>query len=95
MKIGGGRTQSVFERYAIVSQTDVQEALEKLAGSRQSSKQKRATKESPGKQTCSIGQLRALRASVDVVSATDACCGKDVACEFDRVANLNHPVTYE
>jgi SpoVK/Ycf46/Vps4 family AAA+-type ATPase len=30
MKIGGWRTRSVFERYAIVSQTDVQDALEKL-----------------------------------------------------------------
>lgn len=30
MKIGGWRTRSVFERYAIVSQTDVRDALEKL-----------------------------------------------------------------
>ena len=45
MKIGGWRTRSVFERYAIVSQTDVQDALEKLEDSRQSSRQKRAAKE--------------------------------------------------
>jgi integrase len=45
MKIGGWRTRSVFERYAIVSQTDVQNALEKLEDSRQSSRQKRAAKE--------------------------------------------------
>ena len=51
MKIGGWRTRSVFERYAIVSQTDVQDALEKLEDSRQSSKQKRAAKEPPGTQT--------------------------------------------
>jgi hypothetical protein len=51
MKIGGWRTRSVFERYAIVSQTDVQDALEKLEGSRQASKQKRAAKESEGTQT--------------------------------------------
>jgi len=30
MKIGGWRTRSVFERYAIVSQTDISDALEKL-----------------------------------------------------------------
>ena len=45
MKIGGWRTRSVFERYAIVSQTDVEDALQKLEGSRQSSKRKRAAKE--------------------------------------------------
>lgn len=30
MKIGGWRTRSVFERYAIVSQSDIQDALQKL-----------------------------------------------------------------
>ena len=30
MKIGGWRTRSVFERYAIVSQTDISEAMRKL-----------------------------------------------------------------
>ena len=30
MKIGGWRTRSVFERYAIVSQTDITEAMQKL-----------------------------------------------------------------
>jgi len=33
MKIGGWRTRSVFERYAIVSQTDIAEALQKLENS--------------------------------------------------------------
>lgn len=33
MKIGGWRTRSVFERYAIVSQTDISEALKKLDAS--------------------------------------------------------------
>jgi integrase len=32
MKIGGWRTRSVFERYAIVSQTDIAEALKRLEG---------------------------------------------------------------
>jgi integrase len=50
MKIGGWRTRSVFERYAIVSQTDVQDALEKLEDSRQSSRQKRAAKGSENSQ---------------------------------------------
>jgi hypothetical protein len=30
MKIGGWRTRSVFERYAIVSQTDITDAMQKL-----------------------------------------------------------------
>lgn len=30
MKTGGWRTRSVFERYAIVSQTDIADALKKL-----------------------------------------------------------------
>jgi hypothetical protein len=30
MKIGGWRTRSVFERYAIVSQTDICDAIRKL-----------------------------------------------------------------
>jgi hypothetical protein len=29
MKIGGWRTRSVFERYAIISHTDIEDALEK------------------------------------------------------------------
>jgi integrase len=41
MKIGGWRTRSVFERYAIVSHTDVQDALDRLEHSRQRSKKKR------------------------------------------------------
>jgi hypothetical protein len=30
MKIGGWRTRAVFERYAIVSQTDIVDAVQKL-----------------------------------------------------------------
>ena len=30
MKIGGWRTRSVFERYAIVSHSDIRDAIEKL-----------------------------------------------------------------
>jgi len=33
MKIGGWRTRSVFERYTIVSQTDIADALKKLESS--------------------------------------------------------------
>jgi integrase len=33
MKIGGWRTRNVFERYAIVSQTDIADALRKLEAS--------------------------------------------------------------
>jgi hypothetical protein len=30
MKVGGWRARSVFERYAIVSRTDIADALERL-----------------------------------------------------------------
>jgi len=30
MKIGGWRTRSVFERYAIVAQSDIRDAMQKL-----------------------------------------------------------------
>jgi hypothetical protein len=30
MKIGGWKTRSIFERYAIVSHTDIEDALQKL-----------------------------------------------------------------
>jgi hypothetical protein len=33
MKIGGCRTRSVFERYAILSQTDIADALKRLEAS--------------------------------------------------------------
>lgn len=50
MKIGGWRTRSVFERYAIVSHSDVRDALEKLEDTRQLSKQKRAEQELENRQ---------------------------------------------
>jgi integrase len=44
MRIGGWRTRSVFERYAIISHTDIEDALGKLETHRQSSRQKRKAK---------------------------------------------------
>jgi hypothetical protein len=39
MKIGGWKTRSVFERYAIVSQSDIRDAMAKLeAGQRRDNK---------------------------------------------------------
>jgi hypothetical protein len=35
MKIGGWKTRSVFERYAIVSQSDIREAMTKLEAGQQ------------------------------------------------------------
>jgi hypothetical protein len=35
MKIGGWKTRSVFERYAIVSQSDIQDAMTKLEAGQQ------------------------------------------------------------
>ncbi len=46
MKIGGWRTRSVFERYAIVSQNDVEDALQRLEKRRTLSKQKAAVMKS-------------------------------------------------
>jgi hypothetical protein len=40
MKIGGWKTRSVFERYAIVSHNDAEDALEKLEQRRELSKQR-------------------------------------------------------
>ena len=36
MKIGGWKTRSVFERYAIVSQTDIRDAMTSLQAKQQS-----------------------------------------------------------
>ncbi len=44
MKIGGWRTRSVFERYAIVSQGDVEDALQKLEERKRFSRQKASMK---------------------------------------------------
>ena len=38
MKIGGWRTRSVFECYAIVSQTDIQDAMQKLKATERTQK---------------------------------------------------------
>jgi integrase len=43
MKIGGWKTRSVFERYAIVSHTDIEDALQKLEQRKRLSKQKAST----------------------------------------------------
>jgi hypothetical protein len=42
MKIGGWKTRSVFERYAIVSQTDIRDAMTKLEAGQQREKAKAA-----------------------------------------------------
>jgi integrase len=49
MKIGGWKTRSVFERYAIVSQTDIRDAMTKLEAGQQSDKAD-AAREEKGKQ---------------------------------------------
>jgi hypothetical protein len=43
MKIGGWKTRSVFERYAIVSHTDIEDALQKLEQRKRIVKQKSST----------------------------------------------------
>jgi hypothetical protein len=77
MKINGRRTRSVFERYAIVSQIDAQEALEKLGGSRHSSKAKTGGKGIFRRANRSIVQLGALRPSTKVAWARETCLGKE------------------
>lgn len=50
MKIGGWKTRSVFERYAIVSQADIADALEKLQSSRRSSIKQSGPEEGTGEE---------------------------------------------
>ena len=45
MKIGGGRTRSVFERYAIVSRSDMNEAIVKLQESERRAEEERLREE--------------------------------------------------
>ena len=45
MKIGGWRTRSVFERYAIVSRSDMNDAILKLQESEKKAEQERRTAE--------------------------------------------------
>ena len=45
MKIGGWRTRSVFERYAIVSRSDMNDAILKLQESEKRSEQERLQEE--------------------------------------------------
>jgi hypothetical protein len=77
MKISGRRTGSVFERYAIVSQIDAQEALEKLGGSRHSSMAKAGGKGISRRANRSIVQLGALRPSAKVSRPERLAWGKE------------------
>ncbi|HVP50068.1 MAG TPA: hypothetical protein VMT56_02485 [Candidatus Bathyarchaeia archaeon] len=45
MKIGGWRTRSVFERYAIVSRSDMNDAILKLQESEKKAEQERVAAE--------------------------------------------------
>ncbi len=45
MKIGGWKTRSVFERYAIVSQSDIRDAMTALQAGQQREKAKAAREE--------------------------------------------------
>jgi hypothetical protein len=51
MKIGGWRTRSVFERYAIVSRSDMNDAILKLQESEKRAEQERIEKEERQAQT--------------------------------------------
>jgi integrase len=63
VKIGGWKTRSVFERYAIVSQTDIRDAMTKLEAGQQREKAK-ATREQKAQQR-QFGQNRPKRAEVE------------------------------
>ena len=51
MKIGGWRTRSVFERYAIVSRSDMNDAILKLQDSEKRAEQERLQAEEQQAQT--------------------------------------------
>ena len=53
MKIGGRKTRSVFERYAIVSQSDIRDAVTKLEAGQQRDKRRSCSRENRGK---TVGQ---------------------------------------
>ena len=61
MKIGGCKTRSVFERYAIVSQTDIRDAMTKLEAGQHSDKADaaREQKSEAGADWTGFGQNRA------------------------------------
>jgi len=60
MKIGGWKTRSVFERYAIVSQTDIRDAMTSLQQSSKATTRKRLLNKSPRRpRKRSSGKVRA------------------------------------
>lgn len=62
MKIGGWKTRSVFERYAIVSQSDIRDAMAKLeAGQQRDSAEAGQEQKSPEEQVGqSLGRVTAI-----------------------------------
>ena len=62
VKIGGWKTRSVFERYAIVSQPDIRDAMTKLEAGQKREKAKAAAMEkSPASGNLQFGQSRAKK----------------------------------
>jgi hypothetical protein len=63
MKIGGWKTRSVFERYAIVSQTDIRDAMVKLEAGQQREKAKAAREQQAAQKQFgqSLGRIKQER----------------------------------
>jgi hypothetical protein len=71
MKIGGWKTRSVFERYAIVSQSDIRDAMAKLEAAQQrdnadAAQEQKLPEERVGQ---SLGRVTSMESDSDISPA--------------------------
>jgi hypothetical protein len=71
MKIGGWKTRSVFERYAIVSQSDICDAMAKLEAGQQRDNAEAAVRLKSAEEQFgqSLGRIAPKKADSDTISA--------------------------
>jgi hypothetical protein len=70
MKIGGWKTRSVFERYAIVSESDIRDAMTKLEAGQQHQKAKAASEQKAAQKQFEQGLGRTDGKSTDSQSSS-------------------------
>lgn len=70
MKIGGWKTRSVFERYAIVSQSDIRDAMAKLEAGQQRDNAEAAQEQKSGEEQFgqSLGRIALKKADLGLSS---------------------------
>ena len=71
MKIGGWKTRSVFERYAIVSQSDIRDAMAKLEAGQQRDNAEAAREQNSSEEQFgqSLGRIERKNADSDTTSS--------------------------